>query len=197
MRLIWLVRFPLAPSCCWIDWSFFLACCDNSSTPTKDWYASRVVWVEPDDSGKTVLGAIEKAKYSVDISIYELRGPRIPEALKTAKAKGVAIRIIYNGQFFAGSNPSDQRYDQQYAVTDELKSAPGDGSVFFHWSSNNFNITHQKTILIDASMQGRALEAMNCVTPRRPTLPSVGFPSGVRRPVFPSRLCLRSCRNQG
>ena len=118
-----------------------------------------MVWVEPDDGGKTVLGAVESARYSVDISIYELGGPRILEALKTAKAKGVDIRIMYNGQFFAGSNPGDEHYDQQYAIMDELTSAPGDGSVTFHWSSNNFNITHQKTILIDAAKQGRALEA--------------------------------------
>ncbi len=132
------------------------ACSDSSETSA---IKSGVVWVEPDDRGETVLGAIKKATFSVDISIYELGGPRIFEALKIAKAKGVDIRIMCNGQFFAGSNPDDQRYDQQYAVIDELNAAPGDGDVTFHWSSNNFNITHQKTILIDAAKQGRALEA--------------------------------------
>jgi phosphatidylserine/phosphatidylglycerophosphate/cardiolipin synthase-like enzyme len=137
----------------------FVTCSDNSTNTLKNSNPSREVWVEPDNCGKTVLGAIENAHYSVDISIYELGCPRILEALKTAKANEVDIRIMYNGQFFVGSNPSEQSYDQQYAVIDELTSAPGDGSVTFHWSSNNFNITHQKTILIDASKQGIALAA--------------------------------------
>lgn len=135
---------------------FIVACGNGSSTQAN---MSRVVWVEPDDRGQTVLESIENATSSVDICIYELGGPRILEALKTAKANGADIRIIFNGQFFAGPNPDDQRYDQQYAVIDELESAPGDGSVTFNWSSNNFNITHQKTILIDAAKQGRALKS--------------------------------------
>ena len=150
MRSLWpLLALGLIAVC-----SF--ACSDSSETSA---IKSHLVWAEPDDRGETVLGAIENATFSVDISIYELGGPRILEALKIAKENGVDIRIMYNGQFFAGSNPDNSRYDQQYAVIDDLNAAPGDGVVTFHWSSNNFNITHQKTILIDAAKQGRALEA--------------------------------------
>jgi len=51
---------------------FLAACSDDSSTPAKDSNTSRGVWVEPDDTGKTVLGAVEDARYSVDISIGNL-----------------------------------------------------------------------------------------------------------------------------
>ena len=108
------------------------------------------IWREPEDGGKTVLAAIETAKYSVDISIYELGGPKILASLLTAKKNGVRIRIMFNGQFFVGNKPSNNRYTQQFAVQKALLEAEGEYTPELHWSCNNFNITHQKTIIIDA-----------------------------------------------
>ncbi len=107
-------------------------------------------WREPNDQGKTVLQEILNAQYSVDISIYELGGPNIMGALLQAKRNGVWIRIMFNGQFFVGNNPGNQRFTQQFAVAKELISAPGENQAEVNWASNNFNITHQKTIIIDA-----------------------------------------------
>jgi len=106
------------------------------------------IWAEPDDQGATILNSIRGAQYSVDISIYELGDDNIVAALQMAKQNGVNIRIMFNGQFFVPSNSN--KFDQQYAVIKLLNEAPGNGDVEFHWSSNNFNLTHQKTIIIDA-----------------------------------------------
>lgn len=108
------------------------------------------IWTEPDDGGKTVLGAIESAKYSVDISIYELGGPKILDSLLVAKKNGVRIRIMFNAQFFIGNDPSNDKYSQQYAIKKALEEGEGTYIPELHWSCNNFNITHQKTIIIDA-----------------------------------------------
>ncbi len=117
------------------------------------------IWTEPDDRGQTILGAIDRAQFSVDISIYELGGPHIAGALENAKQRGVNIRVMFNGQFFKGNDPTNYKYDQQYAVINQLTGAPGDGTVALHWASNNFNITHQKTIIIDAQREGELLDA--------------------------------------
>lgn len=117
------------------------------------------IWAEPNDQGRTIDQAITSARHSVDIAIYEIGGPQITAALCRAKANGVAIRILFNGQFFAGPDRDNPRYDQVYALIDDLRNAPGDGPLAFHWASNNFSITHQKTILIDASADGTALPA--------------------------------------
>ena len=112
------------------------------------------VWAEPEDEGKTILNAIAAAKYSIDIVIYEIGGPKILAALQGAKKNEVDIRLLVNGQFFVGPVPEDSRYDQVYAMLEELDQAPGSGQVTFHWASNNFEITHQKTILIDTREKG-------------------------------------------
>ncbi len=119
----------------------------------------QTIWAEPDDDGNTVYQAIINARSTVAISIYELGGPAIMDALRQAKKKGVDIRIMFNGQFFAGSDPNNSRYNQVYANIDELTAAPGRGSLAFHWSSNNYSITHQKTIIIDAFKENKPLAA--------------------------------------
>ena len=83
------------------------------------------VWTEPDDGGKTVLGAIESAIYSVDISIYELGGPKILDSLLTAKKNGARIRIMFNAQFFVGNDPSNEKYSQQFAIKAALEAGEG------------------------------------------------------------------------
>ncbi|MBM83220.1 MAG: hypothetical protein CMJ78_21880 [Planctomycetaceae bacterium] len=115
-------------------------------------------WAEPDNKGQVVHEALVTAKHSIDIPIYEMGGPQIVDGLKTAKRNGVDIRIIFNGQFFAGPNKDNSRYDQVYAVKDALESAEGSGKVAVNWASNNFSITHQKTIIIDARQDGRLLK---------------------------------------
>lgn len=108
------------------------------------------IWAEPDDNGQFIRQAVAKAQHSVDISIYEIGGPQILETLAQAKLNGVSIRIMFNGQFFAGPDYNNQRYDNVYSVIQYLQNAPGKGLLSFYWSSNNFNITHQKTIILDA-----------------------------------------------
>ena len=89
------------------------------------------IWVEPDDCGKTVLEAVTNARQSVDIVIYEIGGPKILAALKSAKKNGADIRIMVNGQFFKGPDPDNGRYDQTYAMMTEPGAAAGDGRVDF------------------------------------------------------------------
>ena len=124
--------------------------------------APRVI-VQPDNqqNQQDVTKAISQAKRSVDIVIYDFGAEDILKALITAKAKLAknnpmmpAIRVMINSQWYGQTGASAQaKYwsimMQQLGV-DMKTGRSSDGVVQFNYSSNNFQITHQKTILIDA-----------------------------------------------
>ncbi len=112
---------------------------------------------------------------SIDIVIYEFGGPNLvgqtsdPGWLIDAVERGVDVRLILNGEVFddacTGVDASSQadcawnyELDPYYATLAQLRAArrralaaggPA-GRVSIQFANNDFNITHQKTILIDA-----------------------------------------------
>lgn len=126
--------------------------------------------------GADIVSEIGKAKSRVDVVSYTFGGPDIvgqaskPGALMTAVRKGVDVRIILNSgnKGCKSLSPADQQacaapssFDGTYAIQASLKWAQqnplpasqggtGSGGDFIvQFSSQNFQITHQKSILID------------------------------------------------
>lgn len=104
--------------------------------------------VQPDDQGRSLLDAINRATTSVAITVYEIDAPQINQALVAAVERGVNVRMVLNGQWWGGSS-TRYAYDVK-SVLDAAAAQPGAGKVEINWSSNNFQITHQKTVIIDA-----------------------------------------------
>ena len=123
----------------------------------------------PDD-GAQIVKAIDAATQTVDIVIYEIGGPNIvgqagsPGALMRAVSRGVNVRIMVNGQWYnqycysdtpQAQCATDDKVDWIYATQASLQaaaaSASNPGSVQLNFANNNFQVTHQKTIIIDAS----------------------------------------------
>ena len=124
----------------------------------------------PDD-GQEIVQLIDSAQKTVDITIYEIGGPNIvgqpgsEGALIRAVARGVDVRIILNPQWYltdCGSTPAtqsacaaDTKVDWAYATQASLQAAAqgvsGAGSVYVGAGSNNFNIIHEKAIVVDAA----------------------------------------------
>ena len=125
----------------------------------------------PDD-GQKIIDLIATAQTSVDIVIYDFGGPNLvgqasePGALMKAVQRGVNVRVILNSsQRCAGTDPEQQKecagqtsLDPLYATQNALRWAaenpaagqtPGKFRVQF--SSENYQVTHQKSILIDTS----------------------------------------------
>jgi phosphatidylserine/phosphatidylglycerophosphate/cardiolipin synthase-like enzyme len=139
------------------------------------------IFVEPDEHGATVLGAIKRARHTIDIVIYQFGGPNVvgqpgaPGALMRAVARGVDVRIMVNGQFFdpnctAATPQKKCLHNPNFAPIRATiaslryaarKAGPNAGSVSVGFANNNFQITHQKTMLIDAAdpNTGRPLAA--------------------------------------
>ncbi|MGB3676107.1 MAG: phospholipase D-like domain-containing protein, partial [Candidatus Nanopelagicales bacterium] len=122
------------------------------------------VTAQPDSNGSALLSAINQATKTIDIPIYEINDPAVNKALMDAKARGVNIRTVQNAQWW---QTADQKYAPSgYAANVDfaqaLTAAPGPGTFTPHWSNNNFSITHQKSVIVDAAdSSGNALPAAN------------------------------------
>jgi uncharacterized protein YjbI with pentapeptide repeats len=122
------------------------------------------------DKGGAIVKAIADAKSTVDIVIYEIGGPNIvgqkgaPGALMEAVANGVHVRIMVNGQWWdsnclattpqsecATNDKLDWIYATQASLQAAIAESSNPGSFELTFANNNFQITHQKTIIVDAS----------------------------------------------
>ncbi len=143
----------------------------------------------PDD-GEQIAALVATAKTSVDVVIYDFGGPNIvgqpsnPGTLMKAVQNGVNVRVIVNSgnKGCASLSAADQAIclggatvDGIYATEAALKwasqnPAPGKsaGRYRVQFSSQNFQITHQKSILIDTSdSSGNPLTATQMVPTSR------------------------------
>jgi len=98
--------------------------------------------VEPDDGRTLILGALQEAKQSIDLTIYELNDPDVQAALVSARERGVKVRVLYNYYSFIseGRNPNESALNSLNSVGIQSKPA-----------SSSFLDTHQKTFVIDSS----------------------------------------------
>jgi len=149
----------------------------NTSTAGAVWPSSEQGALTLPADGPDIVSAIAKAKNRVDVISYTFGGPDIvgqaskPGALMNAVQRGVDVRLILNSgnKGCASLSPSDQQacvaktsFDSTFAIKSSLawaKANPlpssqggtGSGGNFeIRSSSQNFQISHQKTILIDA-----------------------------------------------
>ena len=133
--------------------------------------------------GGPMCEAIYSAKSTIGAVYYQFAGPNVTTWLQDALRRGVNVFIIENSANTVGgtsTNPLCQtvtaldptcawspKADPFYALEYQLKSTtmadgktPAPGKVRVQFSSENFNITHQKSILVDVlDPSGKALDA--------------------------------------
>ena len=93
--------------------------------------------VEPDQGLGAVYQAVTGAQRSIDLVMYELEDATAVSDLVQAERRGVAVRVIL---------------DQAYARSENQAAYAAllGGGVAVHWSSTQVDITHQKTLIVDA-----------------------------------------------
>ena len=108
-----------------------------TSTPAGAAGTGDTLVVEPDQGLGAVYQAITGAQHSIDLVMYELEDSAAVSDLVQAERRGVAVRVIL---------------DQAYARSENQAaySALLAGGVAVHWSSTQVDITHQKTLIVDA-----------------------------------------------
>jgi cardiolipin synthase A/B len=99
--------------------------------------------VEPDDGRAAVLNALDAAKKSIDLTIYEISDPQIMSALEAAKTRGVTVRVIYNWYSF----PADM---QQRDILPAIQTLTKAG-IQCKQAPRVFEVTHEKAFVIDGT----------------------------------------------
>jgi len=114
--------------------------------------ASTVVstWQEPSAGYRFITAAIESARSSIDLSMYELADPAIETALTQAAAHGIKVHVLLNAAYF-GTSHNTSAY-----------AALSGSSVQVHWAPTG-QIFHAKYLVVDGS---RAYIGTGNFTPR-------------------------------
>ena len=105
------------------------------STPTQ-------LVVEPGQGVAPLVHFIEGARGSLDGEIYLLTSPELLQALESAPARGVRVRLLLEHYPFGGGRPSPEETFarlQRYGV--EVR-----------WAPRRFRFTHAKTLLRDRQL---------------------------------------------
>jgi cardiolipin synthase A/B len=94
---------------------------------------------EPGPGDRPFLAAVQSARSSADVVMYELSDPAFERALASAQKRGVNVRVLLNGGYYgAGSPANDAAYGYLRA-----------NGVSVRWSPSRFALTHQKTLVVD------------------------------------------------
>jgi len=96
------------------------------------------VIVEPDDGLEPILGFIASAKRSLRIKQFEVSEPALVDAIKLAKRRGIAVRVMLNPLRASGQRDNDATYEA-------LKA----GGIRVDWTPPRFMVTHEKSIVVD------------------------------------------------
>jgi phosphatidylserine/phosphatidylglycerophosphate/cardiolipin synthase-like enzyme len=99
--------------------------------------------VQPADGRTLVLNALKAAKKSIELTIYEISDPQIMSALQAARARGVAVRVIYNWYSF----PPNMQQRQIAPAIQELTKA----GILCKQAPRTFEVTHEKAFVIDGA----------------------------------------------
>jgi len=100
--------------------------------------AKQILFILPNEKEAPLLEEIKKAQKSIDLEMYLLSNKKIIQALKDAKKRGVAIRIILE------KNPYKLEWFNK-KIFKELKEV----GIQMKWGNPDFRLTHSKFIVID------------------------------------------------
>jgi phosphatidylserine/phosphatidylglycerophosphate/cardiolipin synthase-like enzyme len=114
----------------------------SSAEEETQWAAAHTL-VQPDDGRTLILNALNAAKTSIDLTIYEINDSQIMSALAAAKARKVTARVIYNWYSF----PADM---QQRQITPAIQQLTKVG-IQCQQAPRTFEVTHEKAFVIDGT----------------------------------------------
>src|SRR5580698_9598946 len=101
------------------------------------WISSGHAIVQPQDGSKPVLDLIDGAKKTIDLKMFTFTSDDIAEALIRAQKRGVKVRVMLNPARSSGSRANDDMRQRLEA-----------GGIELNWSSPDFAVTHEKSMVI-------------------------------------------------
>ncbi|HEY5273791.1 MAG TPA: phospholipase D-like domain-containing protein [Acidimicrobiales bacterium] len=131
-----LVRCSLAVSVCLLGSGVAAAGGAAAESPTPGTSNVAAVWTEPAAGYGFLVAAINSARHSVDMSIYELRDPITESALVSRARARVDVRVILDSAYSGKS------------VNAAAASVLSAGGVHVVWARSN-QIFHAKYVVVD------------------------------------------------
>src|SRR5271156_1549416 len=99
---------------------------------------SRSILVLPGDTAKPILDANAAAKRSIRVKMFILSDPSLIDAVIAAQKRGVDVRIMLNPERRDGEKEND-----------DSRKKLIDGGVHVIDSNPAFDVTHEKSMVID------------------------------------------------
>jgi len=101
---------------------------------------SRSLIVLPDETAKPILDAIDAAKETLRIKMFEFSDPSVMKAVTGAHQRGVNVRIMLNPARRSGE-----------AENEETRKQLGDAGIEVIDSNPAFDLTHEKSMVVDGT----------------------------------------------
>ena len=101
---------------------------------------SRSLIVLPDETAKPILDAIDAARESLRIKMFEFSDPSVMKAVTGAHERGVNVRIMLNPARRSGE-----------AENEETRKQLGDAGIEVIDSNPAFDLTHEKSMVVDGT----------------------------------------------
>jgi phosphatidylserine/phosphatidylglycerophosphate/cardiolipin synthase-like enzyme len=101
---------------------------------------SRSLIVLPDETAKPILDAIDAARESLRIKMFEFSDPSVMKAVTGAHKRGVNVRIMLNPARRSGE-----------AENEETRKQLGDAGIEVIDSNPAFDLTHEKSMVVDGT----------------------------------------------
>ena len=101
---------------------------------------SRSLIVLPDETAKPILDAIDAARESLRIKMFEFSDPSVMKAVTGAHQRGVNVRIMLNPARRSGE-----------AENEETRKQLGDAGIEVIDSNPAFDLTHEKSMVVDGT----------------------------------------------
>jgi phosphatidylserine/phosphatidylglycerophosphate/cardiolipin synthase-like enzyme len=121
---------PLAP----FEDATETATCDTGPPPSE----VDGVYVLPDDGRDPVLHEIDRARCSIDVTVYLISDDAVIEALARAETRGVRVRLIHEPTPFGGGFGTVEVAEQLQQAGVEVRPGP-----------SHFQFIHAKYLVID------------------------------------------------
>jgi phosphatidylserine/phosphatidylglycerophosphate/cardiolipin synthase-like enzyme len=102
-------------------------------------YRELSIITEPGPGDRPFVQAVQSARSSVDLVMYELSDATFEQALVGAEERGVRVRVLLNGGYYGGGSSANK-------PAYNYLTAHG---VPVRWSPSRFALTHQKTLVTD------------------------------------------------
>lgn len=99
-----------------------------------------VLFEQPQSGRQFILDAISSAKREILLEVYLLSDKQVIAALEDAKKRGVTVDVMLEEHPFGGgnlNNKTEKEFEQN--------------GVSFKWTSSQFSLTHEKSMVIDGS----------------------------------------------